>query len=316
MRSFFIVFIFLYIACSGSEEAIDISNDAVVAVVNDLNITVDELRDEIRFLMKQFRIVNKNALTEEEKILLKTKGLNQVIRNSLLSMEARSSGVFLTREEYEVASGVAKSGYEGASFELFLKDEGISPKLWQVRFKNNLLINKFINSKFKIKMPDNDKMARTYYKAHKERFDKGQMVHAFHIMVASEDESKVVRSAIKSQKKSFSELAKKYSLAPEASIGGDLGYFEIGQMPEEFGQIVQLEKNQVSEVIKTPYGYHIFKVVDVKGPRQLSFSEAKKNIFGQIARDKQSDDFKKWMMQLKNNSNIKINENVLSKISL
>jgi len=34
MRSFFIVFIFLYIACSGSEEAIDISNDAVVAVVN------------------------------------------------------------------------------------------------------------------------------------------------------------------------------------------------------------------------------------------------------------------------------------------
>ena len=87
-------------------------------------------------------------------------------------------------------------------------------------------------------------------------------------------------------------------------------------MPEEFGQIVQLEKNQVSEVIKTPYGYHIFKVVDVKGPRHLSFSEAKKNIFGQIARDKQSDDFKKWMMQLKNNSNIKINENVLSKISL
>ena len=107
-----------------------------------------------------------------------------------------------------------------------------------------------------------------------------------------------------------------YSLAPEAHNGGDLGYFEIGQMPEEFGVIAQLKKNQVSEVIKTPYGYHIFKVIDVKTPRQLSFSESKKNIFEQFARDEQSDNFKKWLMKLKNNSNIKINENVLSKVSL
>jgi parvulin-like peptidyl-prolyl isomerase len=231
-------------------------------------------------------------------------------------MEARSSGIFLTREESEVASGEAKSGYEGGSFEVFLKNEGISLELWQVRFNNNLLISKFINSKFKIKLPENEKIARIYYKANKERFEKGQRIHAFHIMVASEDESKIVHSAIKSQKKSFSELARIYSLAPEASIGGDLGYFEVGEMPEEFGQIVQLKKNQVSDVIRTPYGYHLFKVVDVQAPRQLSFSEAKKNIFGQIARESQSDDFKKWMMELKNNSNIKINENVLSKISL
>ena len=64
-----------------------------------------------------------------------------------------------------------------------------------------------------------------------------------------------------------------YSLAPEASIGGDLGYFEVSHMPEEFFPIVQLKINQVSDVIKTPYGYHVFKVVDVKAPRQLNFSE-------------------------------------------
>jgi len=87
-------------------------------------------------------------------------------------------------------------------------------------------------------------------------------------------------------------------------------------MPEEFGPIVQLKKNQVSEVIKTPYGYHIFKIVDVITPRQLSFSESKKNIFEQFSIDEQSDNFKKWLLELKNNSNIKINENVLSEVSL
>ena len=316
MRSFFISFIFLYIACSSSEKVVEVSNDAVVAEVNGSNITVDKLHDEIQLLMKQFRVANKNALTEEEKLILKTKGLNRIIRNNLLVMEASSSGISLTRDEYEVAFGEAKSGYEGDSFREFLKDEGIPSKLWQFRFKNNLLINKLINTKFKVKLSDDETRARAYYKAHKEKFEIGQMVHAFHIMVPSEDESKVVHSAIKSQKKSFSELARMYSLAPEAPIGGDLGYFEIGQMPEEFGPIVQLKKNQVSEVIKTPYGYHIFKVVDVKTPRQLSFSESKKNIYEQFARDEQSDNFKKWLMELKNNSNIKINENVLSEVSL
>jgi len=316
MRSFFISFIFLYIACSGSKNDVEVSNDAVVAEVNGSNITVDKLHDEIQLLMKQFRVANKNALTEEEILLIKTKGLNRIIRNHMKLTESTSSGISLTRDEYEVAFGVAKSGYEGDSFRDFLKDVRISPKLWQTRLKNNLLINKLINTKFKVKLSDDETRARAYYKAHKERFEIGQMVHAFHIMVPSEDESKVVRSAIKSQKKSFSELARMYSLAPEAPIGGDLGYFEIDQMPEEFGLIAQLKKNQVSEVIKTPYGYHIFKIVDVKTPRQLSFSESKKNIFEQFARDEQSDNFKKWLMELKNNSNIKINENVLSEVSL
>ena len=316
MRFFFISFFFLYIACSDSEKVVAVSNSTVVAEVNGSNITVNRLRDEIQLLMKQFRVANKNTLTEEEKIIIKTKGLNQIIRNRLLVMEATSSGISLTQDEYEVAFGVAKSGYEGDSFRDFLKNEGIPSKFWQNRLKNNLLINKLINTKFKIKLSDDETRARAYYKDHKEKFKKGQMVHAFHIMVASEGESQVVRRAIKSQKKSFSELARIYSLAPEASTGGDLGFIEIEQMPEEFGPIFELKKNQVSEVIKTPYGYHVFKVVDVRAPRQLTFSESKKNIFEQFARDEQSSDFSKWLMKLKNNSNIKINENVLSEVNL
>jgi len=214
MRSFFISFIFLYIACSGSKNDVEVSNDAVVAEVNGSNITVDKLHDEIQLLMQQFRVANKNALTEEEKLLLKTKGLNRIIRNNLLVREASSSGISLTRDEYEVAFGKAKSGYEGDSFREFLKDVRISPKVWQTRLKNNLLINKLINTKFKLKLLDDETRARAYYKAHKEKFKIGQMVHAFHIMVPSEDESKVVRSAIKSQKKNLFGIGKNVFLGP------------------------------------------------------------------------------------------------------
>jgi len=312
----FILFIFLLSACSNSDELVVVSGDTVVAEVKGVDITVDKLRDEIRFLVMQFRITNKNALSKEEKLLLKVKGLNRVIRNNLLLMEANSSGVFLTRNEYEVALREIQSDYKEDSFLEYLKVQNISHELWKIRLKNNLLINKFINGKFKIKTSGNKIEARKYYEAHKDRFKKGRMVRAFHIMVAAEDEAKVVYDAIKSRKKSFSELAKIYSLASEASVGGDLGYFEVDQMPEEFNAISMLKKDQISDVIKTPYGYHVFKVVDIKGPKQLSFLESQDAIYDQLSRDKQSRIFEKWLVELKNNSNIKIDENVLSKIRL
>ena len=202
-RSLFCLFVCLYIACSGSEKNAVISNDTVVAEVNGKDITVEKLRDEIKLLMRQFRVVNKNEISDEEKIILKTKGLSRIIRNNLLTMEVDSSGVSLPRGEYEIALGDAKSGYQGDSFLDFLRGEGIPSNLWHTRLKNNLLINKLISTKFKIKLSNDEARARAYYDAHKDDFKKGQMVHAFHIMVASEDESRVVLSAIKSKKKAF-----------------------------------------------------------------------------------------------------------------
>ena len=56
MRSFFILFIFVFIGCSSSDTGVDVLNDAVVAEVNGSNITVGKLRDEIHLLMKQWKL--------------------------------------------------------------------------------------------------------------------------------------------------------------------------------------------------------------------------------------------------------------------
>ena len=315
-RRSFILFVFIFSACSNLDEVVVVSADTVVAEVNGVDITVDKLRNEIQFLIKQFRVTNKNSLSKEEKLLLKVKGLNRAIRNDLLLTEVRSSGISLTPDEYEVAARRIESGYKEDSFWEYLKIQNISHELWENRLKNNLLIDKFISIKFKIRTSGNEARAKKYYEANKNKFEKGRMVRAFHIMVATEDEAKVVYGAIKSRKKSFSELAKIYSLASEASHGGDLGYFEVDQMPEEFNAISKLKKDQISDVIKTPYGYHVFKIVGIKAAKQLSFLESEDAIYDQFSRDEQSSTFEKWLVDLKNKSNIKIDENVLSKIGL
>jgi parvulin-like peptidyl-prolyl isomerase len=249
-------------------------------------------------------------------MLLKIKGLNRIIRNKLLLIEADLNAVSLTRDEFDQAFRKIESGYKEDSFWEYLKVRNISSSLWKQRLKNNLLINKFIDTKFKIKNSADEKDAEKYYEAHKEQFKKSRMLHAVHIMVSTEDEAKIVFKAIKLKKKTFLQLARMYSSASEASEGDNIGFFEVDQMPEEFASIAKLKKNQISEVIKTPYGYHIFKIVDIKAPKQLSYIESRDSIFDLFSRDEQSSDFERWLIELKNNSNIKINENVLSKIRL
>lgn len=87
-------------------------------------------------------------------------------------------------------------------------------------------------------------------------------------------------------------------------------------MPEEFDIVVKLKNNQLSDIIKTPYGYHIFKVVGRKPARQMSYKESKNIISKHLLMEAQSSAFEKWLLELKNDSTIVINHDVLSKINL
>ena len=141
-------FTVLSIACSDSDTVEKFSRNAVVAVVNGSNITINELKDEIQILIKQFRINNKNDLTLEEKLELRMEGLNRAIRNDLLITEVASNNISLSRAEYEEALDNVKGGYQGDFFIKRMEEEGVSPRVWEKSFKNNLLIKKLIKKKF------------------------------------------------------------------------------------------------------------------------------------------------------------------------
>ncbi len=89
-------------------------------------------------------------------------------------------------------------------------------------------------------------------------------VRASHILIANEKDANKLLNRIKSGAK-FEDLAKKHSQCPSGRKGGDLGYFGKGQMVKPFEDVAfTMNKGDVSDPIKTQFGFHLIKVTDKK----------------------------------------------------
>ena len=94
---------------------------------------------------------------------------------------------------------------------------------------------------------------------------------ARHILVTTVAEAKEISSQLATGA-NFEELAKKYSTDGSKDFGGDLGYFTSNEMVPAFSSAVfKLKKGQISAPVKTDYGWHIIKLVDLQdgGPQPL-----------------------------------------------
>ena len=302
------------VGCSPDTISVPNAKNEPVIYVNKDEITVESLDREMNRLKKSFRVNDKNKLKPEEELLLKTKAMSHLVHNTLLLQEVQKNGVFVTPEEFQEELFIAKSGYEENPFQKFLELEGIAVKEWEMTIKNNMLIKKLIDRMVNSKVNISEEELRKYFEVHKQELHTPKKVKALHIIVKTEEEARHIQKQLKQKKKDFSGLAQEFSLGPEGRDGGDLGYFEAGQMPPEFDKVFDLEIYQTSGIIETPYGFHLFKVVDKTEDIQMDFGSARNIIHDRLIRERREEAFQIWLVDLKAKSNIKIQHDVFSSI--
>ncbi|TDJ49506.1 MAG: hypothetical protein E2O44_05750 [Nitrospina sp.] len=309
-----IVLIGLLGSCSIENSGVDGENDPnVVAIVNGEKILKQSLIEELRWTKRKYRVKKSDSLRPEEKVWLKTNTLNEMVRTVMLRQEAERQGISVSKSEFKTHLKKVKQGYQEDAFQRALEVEEISREQWQEKIRNNLLIGKVVNEVVNKNVSVGEEELLRYFENHGEEFQKGEQVHALHIVVETEDEAREILKLLR-KRKSFSDLAEKRSLGLEASKGGDMGYFEAGNMPEEFDQVFKLEVNKVSDIIRTPYGVHVFKVVDKKPARKMNFEESRKKILVKLLQEAQENAFNKWQNKIKNNSKIIIKYETLEQI--
>jgi peptidyl-prolyl cis-trans isomerase C len=153
--------------------------------------------------------------------------------------------------------------------------------------KTKLLMESLLQAEAKAAVTD-EALHKVYDQAVKE-MGKEEEVHARHILVETEDEAKAVLAELK-KGADFEKLAKEKSKDPSAAQnGGDLGYFSKGQMVPEFAETAfKLAKGQLSEPVKTQFGWHIIKVEDKRTKPVPTFDKVKPQLVQFVERNAQA----------------------------
>ena len=130
---------------------------------------------------------------------------------------------------------------------------------------------------------------KKYYEENKAYFKKPESVHAAHILV--DDKEKATGLAKQAREGAdFADLAKEHSSCPSSQNGGDLGTFGRGQMVPEFDQkVFDMKDGEISEPVKTQFGYHIIKRIEGKPEEEKSFDEVRGEIQMELTRQKQQE---------------------------
>ncbi|MFQ5645306.1 MAG: SurA N-terminal domain-containing protein [bacterium] len=140
--------------------------------------------------------------------------------------------------------------------------------------------------------PATERDIEEYYLLNKSDFQVAEQVKASHILFKTADKEKVKAKAEEvlkkiRQGKDFAEMAKKYSEDTTAKDGGDLGYFQRGVMVSEFDRAAfAMKKGEVSDLIKTSFGYHIIKVTDLVEAHIKSLEKSRKDIVSRLREER------------------------------
>ena len=85
-------------------------------------------------------------------------------------------------------------------------------------------------------------------------------------------------------------------------------------MPEEFDVVFSLRAGEISSIVQSAYGYHIFQVVARREQAQLGFVEAREEIRKNIWKEREEEAFQNWLAGVKENARIRVNQTALEGI--
>lgn len=154
---------------------------------------------------------------------------------------------------------------------------------------NEKLLASFALTKLVSEIEVTEEGLKGYYNENIDNYKKPETAVASHILVESEEKAKEILKEI-NEGLEFAEAAEKYSTCPSKSVGGELGEFARGQMVPEFEDAAfKMEAGTISEPVKTQFGYHIIKLMEVKPEGVEEFEDIKPQLEEQYTRLKQQE---------------------------
>jgi peptidyl-prolyl cis-trans isomerase C len=281
-----------------------------VAVVNGEPVLVEALQRELA----QSRASGGEG--EGRSDVLRQRVLDEMIDRTLLLQQARARSLVVGQDQVERAFLRVRSEYPGTHFDDLLAQERLGQAELKARLRDQLTVEKLFHEEVFPQVQVTDAELERYYADHPQEFQDPERVHVLQIVVANREEAVQLRDKLRRDPRKFAELARKSSIAPEGQNGGDLGFIGRGSgFPEVFDLCFSLPLNVLSDVTPSPYGFHLFKVIEKKPAQRRTLDQARAGISEKLLRDKRLAAQEEYLAALRKRAQIKIDQAALAGVN-
>lgn len=272
-------------------------------------------------------------------VMIKDKVINELIIKTLIQDEIKKRHITVTNKDTEEAlNKIIDEVGSKQKFNAVLKGYGVSLAEFKKDLAEEVKMKKLVDMLEKVNITEAD--AKKYYNANLSKFSYPDKVRASHILVlANADElteltkaepknenlseaeikklvdeqmaeklkrAKELLAQVKKDSTTFAKVAKENSEDVEsAKQGGDLGFFAKQEMVESFANAAfSMKPNTISDIVVSPYGYHIIMVTDRKAAGQDSFEKVKQDIISYLENEKKVKVLENFVETLKKTAKI------------
>jgi peptidyl-prolyl cis-trans isomerase C len=246
--------------------------------------------------------------------------LDQLVAYHLLAQESRSRKLAIPDTDVDARLADIRKGFPTEeAFRQGIAAQGLTMDQLKAQAKTSLEVAKVIDAEVNSKVAVQDPEVKTFYDQNLERFKQGDSVHAAHILIgvpqnATPEQKAEARNKAAAVLKTvkaggdFATLARANSSDPgSAQNGGDLGFFPKGQMTPAFEEAAfKLKPGTVSGLVETPFGFHIIKAIERRGPRTAPFDEVSGQIKDFLTQGQREQKLEQFVEQVKAKGKIEI----------
>ena len=294
--------------------------DRIIAYVNDDIITLSELNERTNLFVAARR--QNPFLREEEQSLeeIRRNMLDVLINERLAAQEISRLKISVSDEDVDgaIARIIRENRLTQETLEAELRKDGKTIADLREQIRTNMEQQKLVNREVRSKTVITDEMIQAYYEDHIEEFETKQRWRIQDIYLPftptdTPEERNYLRKVAKQILErlraggDFGSLAKRYSQGPGAEAGGDLGFFNKGELePVLEAAIEVLKPGDVSPDIETTRGIHIIKLLEFDKAPARPLDEVEETIRDLLYRREVDFRYREWLSDLRERSYVRI----------
>jgi foldase protein PrsA len=229
--------------------------------------------------------------------------LNQLVQAVLVDQYAKDNNIQIADGDVTKKLDEIKARYPAGQFDSAIKAQGFSDADVNNIIRQQLVVERAVGKDIDVSEDD----IKKYFDQNHATLDKGEQVHARHILVADEKTAQLVESKLKSGEK-FDALAAKYSVDPGSKDkGGDLGFFGKGQMVPVFEKAAfALKPDEISAPVKSPFGYHVIQLIEHKPAEKATLASSHDKIKELLTQQKEQLQIPLFLQTLRSKAKIDV----------